>query len=556
MLDDEVGGAPSTVSGRSRYLPAFLDALIPGLGHLQAGRRRRALLFLSPVIIALGALVFVVATTSSARLGASLLDTQVIWALLALQGLLLVWRLLAVASSLTAPGLPNLRRSDAAPIVALVLVVVIVPQVFAGYATEVTRESLDEIFVEASPVAVGPSAEPEPDPSFLVPAPSASASASASATPSPTPAIPRINVLIVGVDSAPNRNTYGTDTMIVASLDPVDPDRVDDLDPARHGRPAAVRRAEVLGGKINGLVSYARRHPKQFPGSDGSGFDVLLRRTRYAPGTRHQVPRGRQPRRVRPGDRHARWHQRERCPCDLRPEQPRSRLQHGGSRSRPAATTSMGPRPSPMRGSASPSGESDFTRAARQQEVLSGIRDKLIWGGFVNDPIGLLKALAKTITTNVPRKLLPDLAEATTEIGRKQDLSSVISRPLVRGTSDRRGSVQIPDLKRHPAAAPPRSSRRPGRFLPAKYKAPKKMEGSRRAAGSQLRRGDPEADQEADPKPTKKPTPKPTAAATPSRPRDADRPRSRRRRHRAARATPAQADASTFGGAAGLDVTQ
>ena len=27
--------------------------------------------------------------------------------------------------------------------------------------------------------------------------------------------------------------------------------------------------------KINGLVSYARHHPKQFPGSDGTGFDVL-----------------------------------------------------------------------------------------------------------------------------------------------------------------------------------------------------------------------------------------------------------------------------------------
>ena len=47
----------------------------------------------------------------------------------------------------------------------------------------------------------------------------------------------------------------------------------------------------------------------------------------------------------------------------------------GASRSRPAAIISTGPRPSPMRGSASPSGESDFTRAARQQEVLTGIRD-------------------------------------------------------------------------------------------------------------------------------------------------------------------------------------
>src|SRR4249919_2046460 len=33
---------------RSRYVPAVLDALIPGLGHLVAGRRRLAALFLTP----------------------------------------------------------------------------------------------------------------------------------------------------------------------------------------------------------------------------------------------------------------------------------------------------------------------------------------------------------------------------------------------------------------------------------------------------------------------------------------------------------------------------
>ena len=47
---------PTPVSSRfgSRYVPAVLDALIPGLGHLAAGRRRRAIVFLTPVVIALG----------------------------------------------------------------------------------------------------------------------------------------------------------------------------------------------------------------------------------------------------------------------------------------------------------------------------------------------------------------------------------------------------------------------------------------------------------------------------------------------------------------------
>ena len=36
---------------RSRYGPAVLDALIPGLGHLVAGRRLRAALFVSPLLV-------------------------------------------------------------------------------------------------------------------------------------------------------------------------------------------------------------------------------------------------------------------------------------------------------------------------------------------------------------------------------------------------------------------------------------------------------------------------------------------------------------------------
>src|ERR1035437_3439398 len=57
------------------------------------------------------------------------------------------------------------------------------------------------------------------------------------------------------------------------------------------------------------------------------------------------------------------------------------------------------------------SGESDFTRAARQQELLNGIRDAIVKGGFLKDPIGLLQAIGQTLSTNVPRSILPDLAD-------------------------------------------------------------------------------------------------------------------------------------------------
>ena len=114
--------------------------------------------------------MYVGLTTSGARLAATLISAEVIWGLIVAQGLFLVWRLLAVGSSLLDPTLPRPSRRDALPI-AILLLVIVVPQAYAGYATEVAREAADEIFVEPSPVAVLPSAEPEPDPSFLETAP-------------------------------------------------------------------------------------------------------------------------------------------------------------------------------------------------------------------------------------------------------------------------------------------------------------------------------------------------------------------------------------------------
>jgi polyisoprenyl-teichoic acid--peptidoglycan teichoic acid transferase len=92
------------------------------------------------------------------------------------------------------------------------------------------------------------------------------------------------------------------------------------------------------------------------------------------------------------------------------------------------------------------SGESDFTRAARQQEVISGIRDSIVHGGFLNDPIGLLQAVGNTMETNIPRDLLPDLAEVAGEIDREQTYRTVVNQPLVHSGFDVRGSIQIPDV--------------------------------------------------------------------------------------------------------------
>jgi LCP family protein required for cell wall assembly len=433
--------------------------------------------------------------------------------LLVLQLLLLVWRLVAVGSSLWNPELPRPGRRDALPIAALLLLVVLVPQAYAGYATQVARETADEMFAEVSPspTASGPTATPEPDPSFLLSAPP---SPSTSPSPSATPAVPRVNVLLLGVDSASNRNTYLTDTMIVASYDPV-AQTVSMLSIPRDLVDVPLADGRKFRAKINGLVSYARRHKKQFPGSDGTGFDVL----REALGTMLEIKIAYHA--VVNLDGFVRVVDKlgginvnvARAFCDP--------TNHGhGYRNGFSITKGRhhldGAAALAYARARKAAGESDFTRAARQQEVLTGIRDKLVSGGFVNDPIGLMKALGKTISTNVPRKMLPDLADAMTEIGRGRTYRSVITRPMVRGTLDSRGSVQIPDLrlirKRAGQIFPPA-----GTLPEARFKAPKKQSGSATSKGiSSCRSSAPKPTKKPTPKPTKKPTPKPTAAPTPT----------------------------------------
>ncbi len=426
---------PTTL--RLRYFPAVLDALIPGLGHLVAGRRGRALIFVSPFLLMVATAILVVATVSAPRLAASLLSTQVIWALLAAQALLLASRLIAVWSSLFNPALPRPGRRDLLPILVL-MAFVIVPQAFAGYATEIARETADQIFVEqvAGPV---PSGDPEPDPSFLSTMPP-------DTSPAPTldPSGDRITGLIIGVDAGVGRNTYLTDTMIVTSLDratltvsmiSIPRDMVDV--PMADGR--------QYHGKINSLVSYARHNPAQFPGSDGTGFDVLMDALGTLLGTRidyyAKVDLGGFVRVVDVlGGVDVNV---ARSFCDPSYDEygftsgfsiTAGRHHLNGQQALAYARVRKA------------SGESDFTRAARQQEIISGIRDAIVGGGFLNDPIGLLQAIGRTVATDIPRDLLPDLAELASLVGREQTYRAVVKHPLVQSGFDARGSIQIPDV--------------------------------------------------------------------------------------------------------------
>jgi LCP family protein required for cell wall assembly len=100
-------------------------------------------------------------------------------------------------------------------------------------------------------------------------------------------------------------------------------------------------------------------------------------------------------------------------------------------------------------------GESDFTRAARQQEILLALRSKVMADGslLANLP-QLLEGFQDLVETNVPIDSLPLLAAVADELPSTSIYRTVLRRPLIRGGSDPTyGSVQIPDIKAIQAVA-------------------------------------------------------------------------------------------------------
>jgi anionic cell wall polymer biosynthesis LytR-Cps2A-Psr (LCP) family protein len=57
-------------------------------------------------------------------------------------------------------------------------------------------------------------------------------------------------------------------------------------------------------------------------------------------------------------------------------------------------------------------GDSDFTRAARQQQVLTAIADKLNAGNILVTLPGLLDAIRDNLATDIPEARIPELATA------------------------------------------------------------------------------------------------------------------------------------------------
>jgi LCP family protein required for cell wall assembly len=356
-------------------------------------------------------------------LAASVVAPQVIGALLTLNLVVLVWRLLAVGQ-----GFLDTRRTGPTGRLGIIgilaiAVLVAVPHIAVWRYGTIVGDTFERIFQTAALAgATGP--------------------ASAPAGPVPKEG-ERINVLLVGVDALPNRTETLTDTMIVASLDPVGK-TVSMLSLPRDMVGVPLGNGNVFGPKLNSLLSYADRNPKTFPAGG-------MRTLEDAAGALLGIP----------------IHYYARIDfigfiamidavggVDVAVSRTLDTAQYDGYG---LATRGfhLDAGPHHLNGAEALAyarirksvGETDFTRAARQQQVIVALRKSMTAGGslFWQLPT-LLDAIAKTIRTDLPTSRLPELAAIVDEVGSGHVVQVVIDHPLVAAANTRFGSSQVPNL--------------------------------------------------------------------------------------------------------------
>jgi LCP family protein required for cell wall assembly len=403
-----------------------MSAVLPGIGQLFNRRQRLAALFLIPSLIIVGVVALLVLTQSPARLAAWVVSPQVLGTLLALNVVLLAWRLVAVGQAFLDPNRSGPTGRLGVVGIVVIAILVVLPHLAVWRYGTILGDTFDRIFQGAALDAAGGSGGPLPRDGE------------------------RINVLLVGVDKVPGRSASLTDTMIVASLDPVGK-TVSMVSLPRDMVSVPLGNGDVYGPKLNSLLSFAERNPETFPKGgmraledavgalldipihyyariDFIGFiamvdavggvDIDVKRTLRA---KHYDGYGLETKgfRLTKGIHHL-----------------------TGAEALAYARIRKG------------AGETDFTRAGRQQEVIVALRSSVSSGGslFWRLPT-LLDAVANTIRTDVPTTQLPELAAIVDEVNAGNVVRVVIGHPLVAAANTKFGSSQVPNIEKIQAVA-------------------------------------------------------------------------------------------------------
>jgi LCP family protein required for cell wall assembly len=234
---------------KSAFVAAFLSLLFPGLGHAYAGAYQRALGFAAPPLLVGALLAGVFLRMDGAHLIAFLLTPWVVPGIFVLNLFLLVYRLVAIIDAYRVTVWLNALAANAggrlgrprlvfhpvslAGLLAVVLVMSGAHVVVARYdllawgalsdpcvfVSDATPDNCDEATPSGSS-STEPTDEPIDSPTPTDSPPPLQGSALPDATIPPWDGTDRLNILLIGSDQRPNEGTYNTDTLIVVSIDP------------------------------------------------------------------------------------------------------------------------------------------------------------------------------------------------------------------------------------------------------------------------------------------------------------------------------------------------
>jgi LCP family protein required for cell wall assembly len=368
--------------------------VFPGLGQGYNGQWLLAGLLAVPVLLLVGLGVFVLVAGGSGVMS-RLLDARILVALVVMNVALLGWRLVAILQAHVDRDRLTVRRWTTWVTVGLVAVTLGMHALPTYYAVKAI-DTLDTVALEGG----GRLFDRRQGRDVEI------------AVPSDQPELgERVTVLLVGVDFAPGRSHHLTDTILVATLDPVS-DEVAMVSVPRDLYGAPLGDGRVYNAKLNSLMSTAAADPATYPrGGPGTlkaaigalfetqihyfaaidiegmrhlidslgGVDVVVEREindrRY-----HDALTGQRGFFIEAGPQHLDGH-----------------TAMAYIRSRMAA------------------GESDFTRAERQQQVLAAIAQQLTAGNLLVTLPALLDTVRDNVSTDIPSRRIPEIAAAGQE---------------------------------------------------------------------------------------------------------------------------------------------
>jgi len=269
-------------------ISALASALIPGLGQLRNGQRRKGIILISLSAVIVAITGFLVWRRPLTLLTWGVQPTALGWLLIG-NGALLSFRAYAAGDALVNSverGATGRARATGAAFLGFVAAgLLVLPHAITGYGLILDKDLLTAVFAPSP----DPTAPTTMQPIATLPTGGDPSSTLAPATSTTTTTIPirlwegteRLNVLLLGGDAGVGRTGVRTDTIILASLDP------ETGDVALFGVPrniAQVPLPESLGiwscdcfpSIVNELWDYGVRNPERFPGSRPSGAAALI----------------------------------------------------------------------------------------------------------------------------------------------------------------------------------------------------------------------------------------------------------------------------------------